>query len=108
MSGSPRSDRGGAGPSQSRSAAFLHPGLALGCKARVTGGWKAFDVSTGFRLPDNSVLSPDASLATRRAHRVSTTAAQKPDGFGRLQSEQALLHARAITEWIRAALASRR
>ena len=28
--------------------------------------------------------------------------------FGRLQSEQALLHARAITEWIRAALASRR
>jgi HEPN domain-containing protein len=28
--------------------------------------------------------------------------------FGRLQSEQALLHARAITAWIRAALASRR
>ena len=28
--------------------------------------------------------------------------------FGRLQSKQALLHARAITEWIRAALASRR
>ncbi len=28
--------------------------------------------------------------------------------FGRLQSEQALLDARAITEWIRAALASRR
>jgi HEPN domain-containing protein len=28
--------------------------------------------------------------------------------FGRLQSEHALLHARAITEWIRAALASRR
>jgi hypothetical protein len=39
---------------------------------------------------------------------VSITAAQKPDGFGRLQSEQALLHARAITERIRAALASRR
>ena len=30
--------------------------------ARATGGWKAFDSSTGFRLPDNSVLSPDASL----------------------------------------------
>jgi len=29
---------------------------------RVTGGWRAFDSSTGFRLPDNSVLSPDASL----------------------------------------------
>ncbi len=24
--------------------------------------WKAFDSSTGFRLPDDSVLSPDASL----------------------------------------------
>jgi Uma2 family endonuclease len=30
--------------------------------ARATGSWKAFDSSTGFRLPDNSVLSPDASL----------------------------------------------
>jgi len=38
----------------------------------------------------------------------SASIAQKPDGFGRLQNEQALLHARAITEWTRAALASRR
>ncbi len=30
--------------------------------ARAAGGWKAFDSSTGFRLPDDSVLSPDASL----------------------------------------------
>ena len=30
--------------------------------ARARGGWMAFDSSTGFRLPDNSVLSPDASL----------------------------------------------
>jgi Uma2 family endonuclease len=30
--------------------------------ARATGNWKAFDSSTGFRLPDDSVLSPDASL----------------------------------------------
>ncbi|MCP9859815.1 MULTISPECIES: Uma2 family endonuclease [unclassified Cyanobium] len=30
--------------------------------ARATGSWKAFDSSTGFRLPDDSVLSPDASL----------------------------------------------
>ena len=30
--------------------------------ALTTGGWKAFDSSTGFRLPDNSVLSPDAAL----------------------------------------------
>ena len=30
--------------------------------ARATGRWKAFDSSSGFRLPDNSVLSPDAAL----------------------------------------------
>ena len=30
--------------------------------ARATGSWKGFDSSSGFRLPDNSVLSPDASL----------------------------------------------
>jgi Uma2 family endonuclease len=30
--------------------------------ARASGEWKAFDSSTGFRLPDGSVLSPDASL----------------------------------------------
>jgi len=30
--------------------------------ARGNGNWKSFDSSTGFRLPDNSVLSPDASL----------------------------------------------
>jgi Uma2 family endonuclease len=30
--------------------------------ARGNGSWKSFDSSTGFRLPDNSVLSPDASL----------------------------------------------
>ncbi|MFM7452662.1 MAG: Uma2 family endonuclease [Cyanobium sp.] len=30
--------------------------------ARSGSTWKAFDSSTGFRLPDDSVLSPDASL----------------------------------------------
>lgn len=30
--------------------------------ARSGADWKAFDSSTGFRLPDGSVLSPDASL----------------------------------------------
>ena len=30
--------------------------------ARLGSNWKAFDSSTGFRLPDGSVLSPDASL----------------------------------------------
>jgi Uma2 family endonuclease len=28
------------------------------------GGWKVFDSSSGFRLPDGSVLSPDASLVS--------------------------------------------
>jgi Uma2 family endonuclease len=32
--------------------------------ARARGGWKAFDSSTGFRLPDDAVLSPDTSLVT--------------------------------------------
>ncbi|MEI7665366.1 MAG: Uma2 family endonuclease [Synechococcaceae cyanobacterium ELA263] len=30
--------------------------------ADQTGGWQLFDSSTGFRLPDGSVFSPDASL----------------------------------------------
>ena len=30
--------------------------------AHASGSWKAFGSSTGFRLPDDSVLSPDASL----------------------------------------------
>ena len=30
--------------------------------ARGNGSWKSFDGSTGFRLPDNSVPRPDASL----------------------------------------------
>lgn len=30
--------------------------------AKLSGEWKAFDSSTGFRLPDGSVVSPDASL----------------------------------------------
>jgi len=31
--------------------------------AKRSGGWKAFDSSTGFRLPDGSIVSPGASLA---------------------------------------------
>jgi Uma2 family endonuclease len=30
--------------------------------ARANGGWKGFDSSSGFRLSDGSVLSPDAYL----------------------------------------------
>jgi Uma2 family endonuclease len=32
--------------------------------ARSHGSWKLFDSSTGFRLADGSVLSPDADVAT--------------------------------------------
>ena len=40
--------------------------------ARASGGWMAFDSSTGFRLPDDSVLSPDASLLAMDRWRVLT------------------------------------
>ena len=37
------------------------------------GGWKVFDSSSGFRLPDGSVVSPDASLVfLDRWHALST------------------------------------
>ena len=42
--------------------------------ANRAGGWKAFDSSTGFRLPDGSVFSPDASLI-----RVERWQALSPD-----------------------------
>jgi Uma2 family endonuclease len=32
--------------------------------AKASGSWQGFDSSTGFRLPDGSVLSPDASLVS--------------------------------------------
>jgi Uma2 family endonuclease len=43
----------------SRNSALL---FQLGGFARSSGGWKVFDSSGGFRLPDGSILSPDASL----------------------------------------------
>ncbi len=38
--------------------------FALQAYARSSGCWKVFDSSGGFRLPDGSVLSPDASLVS--------------------------------------------
>ncbi|MCX5930537.1 MAG: Uma2 family endonuclease [Cyanobacteria bacterium] len=38
--------------------------LSLLLWADQQGGWKVFDSSGGFRLPDGSVLSPDASLVS--------------------------------------------
>ena len=50
--------------------------------ARATGGWKAFDSSTGFRLPDDSVLSPDASLVA--LDRWQALSAEQRRGFAPL------------------------
>jgi len=44
--------------------------------ARSGTTWKAFDSSTGFRLPDNSLLSPDASLV-RLARWLALTSEQR-------------------------------
>jgi Uma2 family endonuclease len=43
------------------------------------GGWKVFDSSGGFRLPDGSVLSPDASLL--RLERWQALTAEQRRGF---------------------------
>lgn len=50
--------------------------------ARLSGKWKAFDSSTGFRLPDNSVLSPDASLVA--LERWQALSAEERLGFAPL------------------------
>lgn len=43
------------------------------------GGWQVFDSSSGFRLPDGSVLSPDASLV--RQERWHALAPEQRRGF---------------------------
>ena len=43
------------------------------------GGWTVFDSSTGFRLPDGSVLSPDASVV--RLERWQALSAEQRRGF---------------------------
>jgi Uma2 family endonuclease len=47
--------------------------------ARSQGSWKVFDSSTGFRLPDGSVLSPDASVV--RLDRWQALSAEQRRGF---------------------------
>ena len=46
------------------------------------GGWKVFDSSSGFRLPDGSVLSPDVSLV--RQERWDALTAEERRGFAPL------------------------
>ena len=47
--------------------------------ARSHAGWQVFDSSTGFRLPDGSVLSPDASVV--RLERWQALTAEQRRGF---------------------------
>jgi Uma2 family endonuclease len=51
----------------------------LSCFARSSGGWRVFDSSSGFRLPDGSVLSPDASLV--RLERWQALSPEQRRGF---------------------------
>jgi len=50
--------------------------------ANRAGAWKAFDSSTGFRLPDGSVFSPDASLL--RLERWQALSPEERRGFAPL------------------------
>ena len=50
--------------------------------AKASGEWKGFDSSTGFRLPDGSVLSPDASLV--RLERWQALTPEQRRGFAPL------------------------
>lgn len=50
--------------------------------ARARGGWKVFDSSTGFCLPDGSVRSPDASLVA--LERWQALSADERRGFAPL------------------------
>jgi Uma2 family endonuclease len=50
--------------------------------ARDFGGYQAFDSSTGFRLPDGSVISPDASLV--RLERWQELTPEQRRGFAPL------------------------
>jgi Uma2 family endonuclease len=52
------------------------------------GGWKVFDSSTGFRLPDGSVLSPDAAVL--RLERWQALTPEQRRGFPPLCPELAV------------------
>jgi Uma2 family endonuclease len=53
--------------------------LLLWADGPGAGAWNVFDSSTGFRLPDGSVLSPDAALV--REERWQALTAQERRGF---------------------------
>jgi Uma2 family endonuclease len=64
------------GSTSARNSALL---FQLQAWARASGGWIVFDSSGGFRLPDGSVRSPDASLV--RLDRWRALSEAERDGF---------------------------
>ncbi len=64
------------GNTSARNSALL---FQLQAWARTTGDWIVFDSSAGFRLPDGSVRSPDASLV--RLDRWRALSEAERDGF---------------------------
>lgn len=74
--------------------------------ARSGTTWKAFDSSTGFRLPDGSVLSPDASLV--RVDRWQALTAEQRRGFAPLCPDLVVELASPSDEDPRALMALRR
>jgi len=64
------------GSTSARNSALL---FQLQAWARTTGDWIVFDSSCGFRLPDGSVRSPDASLV--RLDRWLALSEAERDGF---------------------------
>jgi Uma2 family endonuclease len=64
------------GNTSARNSALL---FQLQAWARTTGDWIVFDSSVGFRLPDGSVRSPDASLV--RLDRWLALSEAERDGF---------------------------
>jgi Uma2 family endonuclease len=78
----------------------------LGSWARSQGGWKVFDSSGGFRLPDGSVLSPDASVV--RDDRWQALTPEQRRGFPPLCPDLVIELASPSDEGPRGATALRR
>ncbi|MFW6731125.1 MAG: Uma2 family endonuclease [Synechococcus sp.] len=61
--------------------------FALVCEADLQGGWEVFDSSTGFRLADGSVLSPDLVIE------LASASDSGPRGAEALRRKMALYQA---------------